>query len=276
MNRNRRGLTRLDVLVLVLVFIVAVGIFLPPFFGCHGARELAKRAACAMNLGYIGKGISLYQDDYREKFPALANPAKLTQGGIAEAPEMVAIASYTDESAFLTGDIKGNGSVNAYYLLVNKGYVEEEGFKCPSDEYYCTGGEERVTGRRYDLGFDGWANISYALQPTSIDASAFPARPNDKSNGEMAIASDQVVGMVTPLTTTDNRPEEDNTVNHGYEYINVLLIDLSVRKESRTMGADSMVSKWGYEGDEIFIKTQSTDPVKQANDSILMGKEGGN
>jgi hypothetical protein len=273
MNRNRRGLTRADTVVLVILGVVGVG-WLMPWHGGH-SRELARRAACAMNLGSLGKGIALYQAGYKEKYPALANPATLAQGGIAEAPEMVAIASYTDESAFLTGDIKGNGSVNAYYLLVNKGYVEEEGFKCPSDESYYPGGEERVTGRRYDLGFDGWANISYALQPTSIDASAFPARPNDKSNGEMAIASDQVVGMVTPLTTTDNRPEEDNTVNHGYEYINVLLIDLSVRKESRKKGADSTVSKWGYEGDEIFTKTQSTDPINHANDSILMGKEGG-
>jgi hypothetical protein len=47
----------------------------------------------------------------------------------------------------------------------------------------------------------------------------------------------------------------------------------SVRKESRKKGADSTVSNWGYEGDEIFTKTQSTDPVRIANDSRLMGRE---
>ena len=91
----------------------------------------------------------------------------------------------------------------------------------------------------------------------------------------MAIASDQVVDRDTPLTTTDNRPKENNAVNHGYEYINVLLMVGSVRRESRAKGANSTVSKWGYEGDEIFTRTQSDDPVKQANDSILMGRQGG-
>jgi len=239
------------------------------------ARVTPRRAACGMNLGNIGKGICLYQAVYKEQYPALANPATLAQGGIAEEPEMVAVVDSSDESAFLTGDVKGNGSVNAYYLLVAKGYTEEEGFRCPSDDTYYPGGEGTDAGRGYDLGFDGWGNISYALQPTSLDAAAFSARPSNGSKGDMAIASDQVVDRDTALTKMDNRPKENNSVNHGYEYINVLLIDGSVRRESRTKGADSTASKWGYDGDEIFTKTNSIDPIKRANDSILMGKEGG-
>jgi hypothetical protein len=274
MNRNRRGLTLLELLLLVIMGAVAVNILMM-LWGGHGSRERARRAMCAMNLGGIGKGISLYQDDYREKFPALANPAKLTQGAIAEAPEMVAIADPSDESAFLDGDVKGNGSVNAYYLLVLKGYVEEDGFRCPSDESYYPGGEGTDTDRKYDLGFDGWKNLSYALQPTSLDAAAFSSRPGNDSKGEMALASDQVLDARQTPTAGGVLPERNNTINHGYEYANVLLMNGSVLKKERQEGADSTASKWGYEGDEIFTKTQSADPVERANDSILMGKEGG-
>ena len=195
---------------------------------------------------------------------------------------MVSIRDSEDKVKYITGAvaIKGNGSVNAYSLLIYKGYVGRDGFECPSDESYERLDAEEEDGeygadRPQVLGFNGWGNISYALQPTSFDATTFSARPSNRSKGEMAIASDQVVDRDTALTTTDNRPKENNTVNHGYEHINVLLMDGSVRRESHTKGADSTVNKWGYEGDEIFTKTQSTDPIKQANDSILIGKQGG-
>ena len=252
------------------------------FGGLFKSRETARRATCAMNLGSLGKGICLYPAGYREKFPALANHQTLGQGAINEEPKMVKVADSSDksESAFFDGDVKGNGSVNAYYLLVAKGYVEEEGFKCPSDKSFVAGGKGTQTGRRYDLGFDGWKNLSYALQPTSIDATAFSARPGSNSiGGAMVIASDQVVGKKGKLSKTDNRPKKNNSVNHGYGFVNVLTVSNSVKMQTRKKGAASVISEWGYRGDEIYAlgmkgKAYPT-AIKQANDSILMGKEGG-
>ena len=266
MNVNRRGMTRVDVLFLVGVLVIVGAICFPML---NRARVTPRVVICAMNLGSLGKGIGLYQAGYRDEYPALANPNTDVQGAIDEEREMVAITNPMKASAFFDGDVKGNGSVNAYYLLVNQGYVEEDGFRCPSDESF-----EAPKGQGHNLGFDGWKNLSYALQPTSIDETAFSARPGNSSKGEMIIASDQVVDRDTELTTTDNRPKENNAVNHGYEYVNVLILSNSVKKLDRQKGADSLISKWGYEGDEIFTKTQSDDPIKQANDSILIGKEG--
>jgi hypothetical protein len=275
--KRKKRMTWTNVLVLIGVCVVGIWVaamlFLPLYL--NNAREQARRAACSMNLGSIGKGISMYQASYKEKYPALANSGTDAQGGIDEAPEMIAI---TDPygAAFLNGDVKGNGSVNAYYLLVHRGYVEEDGFKCPSDDSF-----EAPEGRGQALGFDGWKNLSYALQPTSLDAAVFSARPGYSSKAEMVIASDQVVDRDTPLTKTDNRPEEDNTINHGYEYANVLTVSNLVRRETRQKGADSIISKWGWDKDEIYALgmkgkvSPDTTLTKQANDSILMGKEGG-
>ena len=97
----------------------------------------------------------------------------------------------------------------------------------------------------------------------------------------MVIASDQVVGKKGKLTKTDNRPKKNNSVNHGYGYVNVLLVSGSVKKQARKKGADSIISEWGYHSDEIYALGMkgkaypATDPRKRANDSILMGKEGG-
>jgi len=227
-----------------------------------------------MNLGNLGKGICLYQAVYREKYPALVNPKTLAQGPINEEPKMVKIADSSDESAFLDGDVKGNGSVNAYYLLVHKGFVAEDGFKCPSDATF-----KAPKKRGLNVGFDGWKNLSYALQPMSINTADFSARPSSHSKGTMILASDQVVGKKGKLSKTDNRPKKNNSVNHGYGFVNVLTVSNSVKMQTRKKGAASIVSKWGYNRDEIYdmgMKGKAyPTATKQANDSILMGKEGG-
>ena len=261
----------MDVLVLGGAFYLVGFVIVPSL---NNSRSLVRRSSCRMNLRCLGKGIGLYQAGYKEQYPALASLATLAQGPIDEEPGMVSITDGDNESAFLDGDVKGNGSVNAYYVLVAKGYVEEEGFKCPDDRTFLAGGEETTVGRGYDLGFDGWKNLSYALQPTSIDAAAFSARPSSKSKASLVIAADQVVDWDTPLTMTDNRPEENNEINHGYEYVNMLTLDGSTHMRTRQKGADSVVSKWGYEFDEIYTQTHSVDPVERENDSRLMSKEG--
>ena len=276
--KQRKGFTLIELLVVIAIIALLVSILMPSL---NRARELARRAACGMNLGSLGKGIGLYQAGYKEKFPALANPNTDAQGAINVEPEMVTIADSANESAFLDGDVAGNGSVNAYYLLVNKGYVEEEGFKCPSDETYSVGGEGTTDGRKYDLGFDGWENLSYALQPTSLDAAAFSSRPGNGSKGSMVIASDQVLSALQEPAVAGLLPEVDNTVNHGYEYYNVLIISNSVKKLDRKSGlTESIKSEVGYNQDEIFrlgkagsAYSTSTD---KTNDSNLMSRAGGN
>lgn len=276
--KRRKGFTLIELLVVIAIIALLVSILMPSL---NRARELARRAACGMNLGSLGKGIGLYQAGYKEKYPALANATTDAQGAINQEPEMVPIADSADESDFLDGDVEGNGSVNAYYLLVNKGYVEEEGFKCPSDESYSTGGEGTPDGRKYDLGFDGWENLSYALQPTSIDATAFDSRPGNGSKGSMVIASDQVLAALQEPAVAGLLPEVDNTVNHGYEYYNVLIISNSVKKLDRQSGdPESTESEVGYNQDEIFrlgkTGTAYTTSTDKANDSNLMSRAGGN
>jgi hypothetical protein len=56
----------------------------------------------------------------------------------------------------------------------------------------------------------------------------------------------------------------------------MLTMDGSTHVRTRQKGADSVVSEWGYEFDEIYTQTQSVDPVERENDSILMGKQGSN
>jgi prepilin-type N-terminal cleavage/methylation domain-containing protein len=270
MNR-KKGFTLIELLVVIAIIALLVSILMPSL---QRARELARRSACGMNLGSLGKGIMLYQSVYKEKYPALANAP---EGGIGVEPAIT--TSSTDsaaaETAFLTTAIAGNGSVNAYYLLVYKGYVEEEGFKCPSDDTYSP-----PAARGDELGFAGWSNLSYALQPTSTDSTTFNARPGSRSQGSMALASDQVLdgGTGQVVVAAGVLPSLENAVNHGFEFYNVLLASNSVKsfdrqKDTAADPALSQTSKVGYKNDEIFTKTAKTGATDKANDSILMGQQ---
>jgi hypothetical protein len=245
MDRNRRGLTRVEVLVLALLLGVAA-CFL--FCGLRSTRNLARRSQCRMNLYSIGKGICLYQNVYKDEYPALAGSSVFDDARLSETPTRVS------EAEFLAGKCGGNDSVNAYFLLVPEGFVEAESFRCPSDERW------EAYNRDGRFGFDGWRNISYALQPTC--ARGFPARVNSRSQDSMVIAAD---------VKAHPKIKDKQWSTVGYE-VNVLVADGSSRAEMRDNENDT-ASPWGYEGDEIYTQTQSTDPVRIANDSRLMGRD---
>jgi hypothetical protein len=75
MNRNRRGLTRKNAVVLMglltMLLLIGAGWFRSSM---RRSEELRRREACVRNLERLGKGIALYQAGYSEKFPALADP----------------------------------------------------------------------------------------------------------------------------------------------------------------------------------------------------------
>ena len=264
--KRRKGFTLIELLVVIAIIALLVSILMPSL---QKARELARRSSCGMNLGNLGKGISLYQSVFKEKYPAMADDG-ITLGPINETPAITGAGDEAaNETAFLTVAIGGNGSVNAYYLLVMGDYVQEEGFKCPSDDTF-----ETPDRGNSELGFAGWSNLSYALQPTSTD---YAARPGLKSKGSMIIAADQVLngtGSYIP-TVAGVLPVENNTVNHGYEFYNVLLSGNSVKNFSRPKGGvPSQTSKEGFKNDEIFTDGSYTvGGSKAANDSNLMGQE---
>jgi len=75
-----RGLTLIEVLIVVLVLGVLAGLILPAL---AAARERARRTRCASNLKCIGYGLHLYSSDYNELFPSY--------GAAASTPDEAAV-----------------------------------------------------------------------------------------------------------------------------------------------------------------------------------------
>ena len=66
MQKASRGFTLVDTLVTLAIVALLISILLPSL---AGAREAARRVACASNVRQIGLGITMYADDHSDRLP---------------------------------------------------------------------------------------------------------------------------------------------------------------------------------------------------------------
>ena len=215
--KRTKGFTLIELLVVIAIIALLVSILLPSL---NRARELAKRAACGMNLNSLGKALMLYSNTSKgDQLPSLGyHPLQAIDG---------AATGTNDEDAFIN-DTYSNPftqcNIQHYYLLVMEGFVSAKGFQCPGDTP-----EDRDDTLRY--GFTSWENVSYGLQPFAYSSTSpsvtWKSRLGaNNQEGSTIIAGDQ--------------PEADSTgpdsnyagPNHGQEYVAMLTATGSVRKET--------------------------------------------
>jgi prepilin-type N-terminal cleavage/methylation domain-containing protein/prepilin-type processing-associated H-X9-DG protein len=73
---KRAGFSLIELLIVIVIIAVLAAFLFPAL---NSARERSRQAACANNLGQIGKSLSIYIDDWDEIFPDLKSaPLKIT------------------------------------------------------------------------------------------------------------------------------------------------------------------------------------------------------
>lgn len=68
---RKRAFTLIELLVVIAIISILAAILFPVF---ANARETARKASCTSGLKQIGNGISMYMQDYDEKFPWSTSP----------------------------------------------------------------------------------------------------------------------------------------------------------------------------------------------------------
>ena len=73
----RSAFTLVEILVVIGIVLLLVALLFPVI---SSARESGRMASCASNLSQIGKAISLYVADNRERYPLIVNDSKPADG----------------------------------------------------------------------------------------------------------------------------------------------------------------------------------------------------
>ncbi len=247
---TKYGFTLIELLVVIAIIALLVSILLPSL---NRARELAKRAVCSTNLNGMGKALVLFSSTNDDKMPALNTG---TTSGYDDDP--------TVETEANKENLKDQScNLQAYYFLIDEGFLSEKSFQCPSDSGWEKSGRESD-----EVGFDDWSNSSYALQVASPEEASALGKAN---SGSVIIAADQMVG------TSGIGATAAVNANHGAEYINLLNGSSSVSNKKYVDASDASPdndgdwNNYGVSEDEIY---NEEDPANiDPDDSILIGKE---
>lgn len=144
-----RAFTLIELLVVIAIIAILAAILFPVF---SRAREAARKATCASNLGQIGRAISMYVQDYNGCFPALY----VMWGGQPQ---------YTGYTGF------------GFYDALEPYVKNEKVFICPTNQYNQASGGRGYNYDRQNLpraeGF--WGKMMYGSYGGLVSHSSFRA-----------------------------------------------------------------------------------------------------
>jgi len=184
--RNKKGFTLIELLVVIAIIALLVSILMPSL---NKARELAKRAGCAMNLSSLGKGYAMYVGSANlDQMPWMQNDGKWDTTLVA-ANRTVAPA--TNVAHALTA---------LPWTLIRDGQSSKL-FNCPSDGNAEECKYTKDGNQNYFWDFERATQTSYNYQLPLVDA----IDPTIITNGVTTTSTGSLVFMadkLTPGTTT--------------------------------------------------------------------------
>ena len=151
--RNRKGISLLEVLVVIAIIALLLAIFMPAL-GKVG--PIAYRVVCATNLKGLGTAMVVYANDYDDKYPQLGKGPWAKKLGY----------SYEDAD-FKPYEYEGDCTItSSLYLLVREADVSPKSFICPQQwskrvEFEGQNSNNLDIVELWDFGPDPYKHVSF-------------------------------------------------------------------------------------------------------------------
>ncbi len=157
--KANRGFTIWELLCIILIVFFLAAIMMPSL---NKVKKISTRVVCGTNLKGLGTAVSVYANDYDDRFPELP--------GEGEWSKKLGFAYTMDKPEFGKGgtqNLTGRTISASWYLLVREADVSPKSFVCSESnqtpfgyQYYSSG--ENIT-RYWDFGDDPYKHVSYAM-----------------------------------------------------------------------------------------------------------------
>jgi len=245
---RRKGFTLIELLVVIAIIALLVSILMPSL---AKARELAKRAGCAMNMSNIGKATALYKNNNRDQYPFAVQGAAGAVGAHAAALQATTPAAFNPSTDVPTVVI--DTKLADAFLLVVDGQSTKQ-FLCPSDSNAKDDPlASKTVGAVTTWGttFNAQENCSYGWQAPMAPASGTVNICGISDAQPSAVfMADKPSAAPVPASATPADWKPSMSQNHSAgEYVNALRADSSV--------VNGRNAQLGVNSDEIYTKSST-------------------
>ena len=219
MSRAPRGLTLVDVCIVLVMCAILFGVVVPTFIG--RSREQGNRVKCASNLRQIGQGIQMYANENKGNFP------RALYDGVGGTPTEYTAPLFGNP--FLPGGPGPNDVTAALFLLLRTQDLTSEVFVCPSSQCDRWDYAGRQVTAVSNFPSRQYLSYSYVNPYPTPEVVAKGFKLNYTLTSDFAIAADMNPGAPAVVTAAPNWSKKQmataNSRNHNGDGQNVLYAD---------------------------------------------------
>jgi len=262
---TRRGFTLRDLIVTLVVLLLLAFVYtlFMPYLG--NARELAKRAACAMNLSNLGKAIALYKNNNSDRFPFMDGPAAWdsTPTGTNRATEPKADTPHA-VTAMMFLLIRDGQSAKFFCCPCDADVTEDTNLKDSAGVFYWDFSSAKNCSYGYQLPLANNSTGTFSIDPKLTGKAKDEAEAKDYLAGRVIIMADKAPAGDLGGYAAGGKANAYMSPNHKGQYINVL------RQETDVI--NGRTPDCGTDKDYIYTASGKKDGGSQYGGSASQAK----
>lgn len=293
MVNKKNAFTLMELLVVIAIIALLVAMLLPSL---NMAKELARRAACGMNLNAIGKSMHIYATRFNAMLPS-APAYKKESTWVGRHHDEAFFSSDPNDVSSISASNPPKSNTRSWFLLLRGHFSDKLGYwRCPSDPFVTKEEWKFVDHWDFKPPDDDKSPISYSMQQNKYKAGTGSGYTYDGLSHSVDEPANLAVGAdhnglmdfegikatsYASYIRNDIIPKDDpnmNSINHKRRGQKVLFLDSHVDWKSSALVGPDGDNIWTYQDPNttdpnammLGVDDDLLDTAKKKRDSFLI------